>query len=229
MTPLARSFIAFALRVGVLKLGSFATKSGRISPYFFNLGEVCRGRDLVELAGYYVDLMLEKQLTPDVLFGPAYKGIPLVGAIATHLAHRKAMDVALAFNRKEQKQHGEEGIWVGASAQDKNVLIVDDVLTSGMSVWESIDIIRQHGGHVTDVMIAFDRQEVQDHGSPEVLSSPRDILAQQGVSVWTMAKLDDLLFFLQQDPYLHQHIETIQGYQEHYGCPRALAKHKESR
>lgn len=154
----AQSLIALLLEQRVLKFGEFTLKSGRHSPYFFNLGELCSGVAMAQLAGAYADRIESSQLAPTVLFGPAYKGIPLAVATATAMAAR-GQDVGIAFNRKERKAHGEGGHLVGAPLAGARVLLLDDVLTAGTAMREAIEIVREAGGEICGVLIAMDRQE----------------------------------------------------------------------
>ena len=152
------SFLKFAIETGVLRFGEFTLKSGRKSPYFFNSGLFNSGKSLAELGRYYAAAIIDSKLEFDLLFGPAYKGIPLVAAIGIALADRHNRDVPYAFNRKEAKDHGEGGTIVGAELKGR-ILIVDDVISAGTSVRESVELIKAHQAIPAGVMIALDRQE----------------------------------------------------------------------
>ncbi len=156
-------FIAFALECGVLKFGEFRLKSGRLSPYFFNAGMFDTGAKLGKLGTFYAQALLQSKLAPDLLYGPAYKGIPLAVGTAIAYAQMGTLDMPFAYNRKEAKDHGEGGLLVGAKLQGK-VVIVDDVITAGTSVRESVEIIRGAGAVPTGVLIALDRQEKGETG-----------------------------------------------------------------
>lgn len=178
----------------VLKFGAFTLKSGRLSPYFFNLGELCSGAAMAQLAAAYADRIAQSELRPDVLFGPAYKGIPLAVATATAMAGR-GQDVGITFNRKERKDHGEGGNLVGAPLAGRRVLLLDDVLTAGTAMREAIDIVRAAGGQICGVLIAMDRQERSDSDLTAVAALAAEIAA----PVLSLLTLTDLVRFLDSD------------------------------
>jgi orotate phosphoribosyltransferase len=230
MTPehlptLAQDFVRFSVEAGVLRFGQFKTKAGRLSPYFFNAGLFDDGPKLARLAEFYARRLLSggSDLGFDLIFGPAYKGIPLAAALAVELS-RHGVRVPFAYNRKEAKDHGEGGVWVGAPCTGR-VLIVDDVISAGTSVRESIDRITAAGGRPTGVVIALDRQEVPgdspavDGSAPIRLSAVQYVTQHFGLPVAAIATLDDLLQYLRRgnDPALSAFAEPVQAYRDRYG------------
>lgn len=216
---LAHEFVQFTLDAGVLRFGSFKTKAGRLSPYFFNAGLFDDGAKLGRLAGFYARRLLGSGLPYDMLFGPAYKGITLASALAVELA-RRGVNTGYAYNRKEAKDHGEGGVWVGAPAQGR-VLIVDDVISAGTSVRESIAMIEAAGAQPCGVALALDRQERATHadGSDAPFSAVQYVTQQLKLPVLAVATLSDLLQYLKSsaDPALHAHAEAVAAYRERYG------------
>src|SRR5579883_1787918 len=188
-----RDFIELCLRLGVLKFGHFTLKSGRESPYFFNTGLLNTGAAVAAVGRAYSDALVASDVTCDMLFGPAYKGIPLVTATATALAERHALNLPFAFNRKEPKDHGEGGLIVGAPLAG-SVLIVDDVITAGTAIRESIGIIRAAGAHPAGVLLALDRQE---RGTVSPLSAVQEVREQFGLPVIAVLTLQDLVEHLE--------------------------------
>ena len=213
---LAQEFVAFCVAAGVLRFGEFRTKAGRLSPYFFNAGSFDDGAKLGRLAGFYARRLLAQPQPFDMLFGPAYKGIVLAAAVAMELA-RLGRNVPYAYNRKEQKDHGEGGVLVGSPVAGR-VLVVDDVISAGTSVRESVTMIRAAGGTPVGVAIALDRQERTDDARPT--SAVQDVQAQQGLWVAPVATLDDLLGYLRttEDPALRGHAAAVQAYRTRYGA-----------
>lgn len=205
-------FIHFALQTGVLKFGEFQLKSGRLSPYFFNSGLFNSGGSLAELGRFYAQRIHASQLPFDVLFGPAYKGIPLAATTAVALADHHQQDVPYAFNRKEAKDHGEGGQLVGAPLTGK-VLIIDDVISAGTSVRESVEIIREAGAEPAGVIIALDRQE-RGQGA---LSAIQEVEAEYQVPVISIINLDNLLSFIESQPDLQSHQPAVAAYRLKYG------------
>lgn len=195
MQDYQRDFLRFALDLGVLKFGDFTLKSGRQSPYFFNAGLFNTGSALARLGGFYATALQASCLDCDVLYGPAYKGIPLAAATAIALATQHGRDLPYAFNRKESKDHGEGGIIVGHPLRGQ-VLIIDDVITAGTSVRESIDIIQAQGARPAGVLIALDRQE---RGQNEI-SAVQEVREHFGIPVVSIATLADLVTFLEESP-----------------------------
>lgn len=206
-----QEFICFCVAQGVLKFGSFITKSGRATPYFFNAGLFNTGAALDSLAQFYAKAILVSGLKFDMLFGPAYKGIMLAAATAMALA-REGHDVPFAFNRKETKVHGEGGNIVGAPLAGR-VLIVDDVMTAGTAVRESVNIIRAAGATPAGVAVSLDRME----RGTGTLSAVQEVTQQYGMPVVPIANLDHLLAWLENTPDLRQNIQAIADYRQLYG------------
>lgn len=207
----SRDFIALACRKGVLRFGAFVTKAGRNSPYFFNAGLFDDGASFRELCGYYARAIRDSGLACDMLFGPAYKGIPLVAGTAIRLAET-GIDLPFAFNRKEAKDHGEGGSLIGAALKGR-VLILDDVISAGTSVRESVDIIRAAGATPAGVVIALDRME---RGKGE-LSAVQEVRENYGIPVIAVATLDDLVAYLADSPDLAANLGAVQNYRMQYG------------
>jgi len=205
-------FFELALRKGNLSFGSFTLKSGRVSPYFFNAGGFDDGASLGELARCYAAAILDSEIEFDMLFGPAYKGIPLAAATAVALYDQHERNVPYAYNRKEAKDHGEGGSIVGAPLRGK-VLVIDDVISAGTSVRESIAIIQAAHAETAGIAIALDRQE---RGTGE-LSAAQQVQIEYGVRCVSIAGLDDLIRFLGSKSIENMDIKAIQQYREHYG------------
>ena len=206
MNNLRQQFIAFSVSTGVLRFGEFTTKAGRLSPYFFNAGLFHEGATLGQLAQFYAQTLLDSGVEFDMLFGPAYKGITLASSTAVALAG-KGRDTSFAFNRKEAKDHGEGGTIVGAPLAGR-VLIVDDVISAGTSVRESVELIRAHGAVPCAVAIAIDRQE-RGQGA---LSAVQEVEQQFGIPVVSIAKLTDLIAYLEGAPELAEFRPAIERY-----------------
>jgi orotate phosphoribosyltransferase len=207
-----KRFIELAIRYQVLRFGEFTLKSGRISPYFFNAGLFNSGYALAELGSCYAQSIIDENINYDVLFGPAYKGIPLVAAIAYALSVNHGIDKPYAFNRKEAKDHGEGGLIVGAEL-DGNVLIVDDVITAGTAIREAVDIIQAEGATTSAVLIALDRQE---KGKSE-LSAIQEVNRDYGIDVFSIITMADLIAYLEGDSTLGQHLDAMRAYRSEYG------------
>jgi orotate phosphoribosyltransferase len=207
-----RDFVEFAVNAGVLRFGAFKTKAGRMSPYFFNAGLFSDGASLARLCGYYADAVLASSIGFDMLFGPAYKGIPLVAGIAVELA-RRGRNVPFCFNRKEAKDHGEGGTLIGAQPKGR-VLIVDDVISAGTSVRESVGLLRGAGAEPCGVAIALDRME---KGQAE-LSAVQEVERVYGMPVISVATLDDLVAFLRDNADLAAHLAAVESYRSKYGA-----------
>jgi orotate phosphoribosyltransferase len=205
-------FFGLALDKGNLGFGSFTLKSGRVSPYFFNAGGFDDGASLGQLALCYADSIMESGIEFDMLFGPAYKGIPLAAATAIALDQNHGRNVPYAFNRKEAKDHGEGGAIVGAPLAGK-VLVIDDVISAGTSVRESIAIIRDAGATTAGIAIALDRQE---RGSGE-LSASQQVNIEYGVPCISIATLDDLIRYLGSKSNEDMNLNAIEKYRENYG------------
>ena len=201
-----------ALACGALRFGQFTLKSGRQSPYFFNAGQFSSGAGLSELAAAYADTLVGNGIRDVMLFGPAYKGIPLVAALAQSLWLRHGIDLPFAYNRKEIKDHGEGGQLVGAALAGQ-VWIVDDVVSAGTSVRESLQIIRQAGALPAGVLVALDRQERGQGG----LSATQEITRDHGLPVLAVARLEDLLSHAASDASLTEHASALTRYRAEYG------------
>ncbi|MET0544486.1 MAG: orotate phosphoribosyltransferase [Variovorax sp.] len=216
---LAQRFVQFALDAGVLRFGEFRIKSGRLSPYFFNAGLFDDGAKLGGLAEFYAERLLGSGIEFDMIFGPAYKGIPLGAAVAVELA-RRGRAVSFAYNRKEAKAHGEGGSLVGAPLAGR-VLIVDDVMSAGTAVRESIQLIEAAGATPHAVVIALDRQEKATEGGVDVNHSAVQYVRNElGLQVAAIATLDDLLQYLSARPgnTLDAHRERVLAYRTRYGA-----------
>jgi orotate phosphoribosyltransferase len=215
---LAQDFVQFSVDAGVLRFGQFKTKAGRLSPYFFNAGLFDDGAKLGRLAQFYAHRILASGIEFDMIFGPAYKGIPLAAAVAIELA-RLGRNVPYAYNRKEAKDHGEGGTLVGAPVKGK-VLVIDDVITDGASKREAADIIRAAGGTPCAVAIALDRQEKATAGGVDVdYSGVQYVRDQLGLQVCAIARLADLLQYLESRSggALAAYHEQVLAYRERYG------------
>lgn len=218
MQDFQREFLDLALCRQVLRFGEFTLKSGRTSPYFFNAGLFDSGAALLALGRAYAQAAERSGLAFDMLFGPAYKGIALATAMAVALADRHGRDVPVAFNRKEAKDHGEGGTIIGAPLRGR-VLIVDDVITAGTSVRESLALIRAHGAEAAGVLIALDRQE-RGAGAQSAADEVRTSL---GLPVHAIATLDELLVLTAERPELVQHRDSLLRYRARYGTSAAAA------
>lgn len=213
MQAYQRDFIRFAIDRGVLRFGEFTLKSGRTSPYFFNAGLFNSGSALAQLGRFYAAAIVESCISFDVLFGPAYKGIPLAAATAVALAEHHGLDLPWCFNRKEAKAHGEGGSLVGAPLKG-DVLIIDDVITAGTAIREVMQIIAsQDGAKAAGVLIALNRQE---RGNGE-LSAIQEVERDFGIPVVSIVSLNQVLQFLEDDPQLKQHLPAVKAYREQFG------------
>ncbi len=210
-SELSREFIAFACDLGVLRFGEFKTKAGRLSPYFFNAGLFSDGASLSRLSNFYARRILASGLQFDVLFGPAYKGIPLAAGAAMALAGL-GRNTPYAYNRKEAKDHGEGGTLVGAPLAGR-VLIIDDVISAGTSVRESVELIRAAGATPAAVLIALDRQE---RGQSD-LSAVQEVERNYGIPVLSVATLTDLIDYLSGHPDLENKLAAVRAYRSSYG------------
>ena len=213
MQAYQRDFIRFAIDRGVLRFGEFTLKSGRTSPYFFNAGLFNTGSALAQLGRFYAAAIVESGISFDVLFGPAYKGIPLAATTAVALAEHHERDLPWCFNRKEAKAHGEGGSLVGAPLKG-DVLIIDDVITAGTAIREVMQIIAsQDGAKAAGVLIALNRQE---RGNGE-LSAIQEVERDFGIPVVSIVSLNQVLQFLEDDPQLKQHLPAVKAYREQFG------------
>lgn len=214
MQPYKQKFIEFAIAKQVLKFGEFTLKSGRVSPYFFNAGLFNSGQALAELGRFYAAALVDSGISYDVLFGPAYKGIPLASTTAVALNDHYQLDVPYTFNRKEAKTHGEGGQLVGASLTG-NIMIIDDVITAGTAIREVMNIINQENATPAGVLIALDRQEKGKSQLSAIQEVERDFL----IPVISIVSLDDIMTYLaaQETKELSQHLSAIQAYRAEYG------------
>ena len=207
-----RQFIEFALNKQVLKFGEFTLKSGRISPYFFNAGLFNSGRDLALLSRFYAQALVDAAIDFDLLFGPAYKGIPIATTTAVALADHHDRDVPYCFNRKEAKDHGEGGLLVGSPLQGK-IMLVDDVITAGTAIRESMEIIAANGATLAGVLISLDRQE---RGRGDI-SAIQEVERDYKCKVTALITLTDLIDYLQEKPEMADHLAAVRRYQQEYG------------
>ena len=212
MQDYQRDFLRFAIDRGVLRFGEFTLKSGRVSPYFFNAGLFNSGLALAQLGRFYASAIVDSGVEFDVLFGPAYKGIPLASATAVALAEQHGRDVPWAFNRKEAKAHGEGGTLVGAPVEGR-VLIVDDVITAGTAIREVMQIIEGQKAAAAGVLIALNRQE---RGKAE-LSALQEVERDFGLSVISIVSLDQVLEYLADDASLRNFLPSVEAYRQQYG------------
>lgn len=212
MQAYQREFIEFALERGVLRFGEFTLKSGRVSPYFFNAGLFDSGLALAKLGRFYAQALMDSGLSYDVVFGPAYKGIPLAATTAVALAEQHQRDVPWCFNRKEAKNHGEGGTLVGAPLAGR-IVIVDDVITAGTAIREVMQIIQAQGAQAAGVLIALDRQE---RGTGE-LSAIQEVERDFNMPVISIVSLQQVLEYLAQSSELQHHLPAVERYREDYG------------
>jgi orotate phosphoribosyltransferase len=218
MLDYQREFIRFAVRHDVLRFGEFTLKSGRISPYFFNSGLFHSGAALARLGESYAAAIAHADLPFDQLYGPAYKGIPLASATAIALAERHGRDMPYSFNRKEAKDHGEGGVILGAPLRGR-ILIIDDVISAGTSVRESVEIIRAHGATVAGVVVALDRQERGARGEQSAISQ---VEQEYRIPVQSIVTLADILAYLETSTELGGYRAEVVAYRERYGATAPL-------
>ncbi|KNA44811.1 orotate phosphoribosyltransferase [Vibrio cholerae MZO-2] len=212
MKAYQREFIEFALEKQVLKFGEFTLKSGRKSPYFFNAGLFNTGRDLARLGRFYAAALVDSGIEFDVLFGPAYKGIPIATTTAVALADHHNVDTPYCFNRKEAKDHGEGGNLVGSKLEGR-VMLVDDVITAGTAIRESMELIQANKADLAGVLVAIDRQE---KGKGE-LSAIQEVERDFGCAVISIVSLTDLITYLEQQGNNTEHLEAVKAYRAQYG------------
>ena len=212
MQDYQREFLGFALELGVLKFGEFTLKSGRLSPYFFNAGLFNTGASLARLGRYYARAIMDSGIEFDLLYGPAYKGIPLAAVTCAAVADQYGLDLPYAFNRKEAKDHGEGGNIVGSPLAGR-VLIIDDVISAGTSVRESVDIIHSHGAVPAGVVIALDRQEKGGNQR----SAVQEVREEFGIPVANIVGLEHLIAYLAERPGTASVLERIRAYRQRYG------------
>ncbi|WDE11650.1 orotate phosphoribosyltransferase [Thalassomonas haliotis] len=212
MKDYQREFIEFALAKQVLRFGEFTLKSGRTSPYFFNAGLFNTGGDLAKLGRFYASALVDSGIDFELLFGPAYKGIPIATTTAVALADHHNIDMPYCFNRKEAKSHGEGGNLVGSALSGK-VMLVDDVITAGTAIRESMEIIKANGAELSGVLIALDRQE---KGQGE-LSAIQEVERDFNTRVISIVSLGDLIAYLEDKPEMEQNLKNIKQYREDFG------------
>ncbi len=214
-----REFIDFSLRQGVLRLGEFTLKSGRVSPYFFNAGLFDSGAALARLGRYYAQAIVDSGIDCDLIYGPAYKGIPLAAVTAAALYDHHGRDLPYAFNRKEAKDHGEGGMIVGHPLSGRRVLIIDDVISAGTSVRESLDIISANQASTAGVVIALDRQE-RGQGQRSAIE---EVESDHGIPVTAIVTLSDLIEYLDERGDQDEALARIRAYRQQYGVSRSTA------
>lgn len=212
MKTYQREFIELAMQKQVLKFGEFTLKSGRKSPYFFNAGLFNTGRDLALIGRFYAAALRESAIPCDVIFGPAYKGIPIATTTAVALAEHYDIDMAYCFNRKEAKDHGEGGVLVGSALQG-NVVVLDDVITAGTAIRESMEIIKQHHASLSGVLLSLDRQE---KGQGEI-SAVQEVERDYGCKVYSIITMGDLITYLEEQPNMAEHLEAMKAYRQQFG------------
>lgn len=212
MQDYKREFLDFAIEREVLRFGEFTLKSGRVSPYFFNAGLFKTGKDLARLGRFYAAALHSEGIEFDVLFGPAYKGIPIATATAIAMANEYNVDLPYCFNRKEAKDHGEGGVLVGSDLHGK-ILLIDDVITAGTAIRESMNIIESKQASLAGVLIALNRQE---RGKGE-LTAIQEVERDYNTKVFSIVSLSDLVEYLSNDPKMQYHIKAINLYRETYG------------
>ena len=212
MKAYQKEFIEFAIERGVLKFGEFTLKSGRTSPYFFNAGLFNKGSDLARLGRFYAAALVDSGISFDVLFGPAYKGIPIATATAVALYDHHQQDTPYCFNRKEKKDHGEGGNLVGSALEGK-VMLVDDVITAGTAIREAMDIVQANGAELSGVLIALDRQE---KGKGE-LSAIQEVERDFGAQVVSIVSLNDVITFLKDDDTFKEYLPKVEAYRSEFG------------
>ncbi len=215
-SSLAQTFLKFALTQQALAFGGFTLKSGRTSPYFFNAGHLTESASsLSQLGHFYATLLRQSAIEVDVLFGPAYKGIPIVSAMGCALADTHP-NLGVSFNRKEAKDHGEKGQLVGAPLAGKRVCIVDDVITAGTAIREVIPLIESQGGQVSAIALALDRQEKVDESSE--VSAIHQLREELAIPIVTLASFSDLLQLVERDSALQAHLGAVKTYHANYFC-----------
>ena len=211
MTSSTSLFIEFAIEKKVLQFGEFITKAGRNSPYFFNLGAFNDGKSLKLLGEFYANKIIDTKIEFDLIFGPAYKGIPLVSTISIALSN-KNINIPYSFNRKETKNHGEGGEIIGSDIKGK-VLIIDNVISAGTSINESYNIIHNNGAQIAGVIVAIDRQEK----SKDALSATQEIAKKYSIPVFSLINLEDIIHYLETKNNFNNELELIKNYQKSYG------------
>jgi orotate phosphoribosyltransferase len=207
-----QEFIKLSLDIGALRFGEFKLKSGRVSPYFFNMGIFSSGRLIKKVGDFYASALLDSGLDCDIIFGPAYKGIPIVTSMSASLSENHAKDIPFVYNRKEAKNHGEGGSTVGINLSG-SIVIVDDVITAGTAIRDAAKIINETEAKITGILISLNRQE---KGSGK-LSAVQEISDELNVPVISIVALDEVISFIEKDESCQKHLENINAYRQEYG------------
>lgn len=208
-----KEFIDFSFKKKALKFGTFLLKSGRTSPYFFNSGLLSTGQDIIKIGLFYAYSIINSKIEFDVLFGPAYKGIPIAVATSIALKNHYNLNVSYAFNRKEKKQHGEKGNFIGKEIYNKKVIILDDVITSGTAIHRSIDIIEEKGAEISSIFVLLDRKE---KGKRNVYTIDH-IKNKKSYKIFSIITIEDLISYLLENKSLKKHVPELIKYREKYG------------
>mgnify|MGYP001258616150 CR=1 FL=1 len=207
-----KDFINLAISNGVLKFGEFTLKSGRVSPYFFNLGNVSSGKTISLICGYYADTISRSSFKPNALFGPAYKGIPLVVTTAISLSDKYGINLSYAFNRKEEKDHGERGKIIGNHIKG-DVIIIDDVISAGTSIKEAYEICKFIGANPVGAVVSIDRQEIGTQRKSSIVELEQEL----GLGILSIITLQDIIKYLENDERLGEHLPRMLKYKSQYG------------
>ncbi|CAL4326609.1 orotate phosphoribosyltransferase [Buchnera aphidicola] len=208
-----KEFIDFSFKKQALKFGAFTLKSGRKSPYFFNSGLLSTGKDIIKIGVFYAHSIIESKIKFDMLFGAAYKGIPIVVATSIALKNYYNLNISYSFNRKEQKNYGEKGDLIGKNIQNKKIIILDDVITSGTAIRHSIDIIERKGAHISSIFVLLDRKEKGKRN----LHTINHLTNKTSYKITSIITIEDLISYLLEDKKLKKHIPGLIKYREKYG------------
>lgn len=207
-----KNFIEFCLRKKVLKFGKFILKSGRTSPYFFNSGLLCTGKEAIQISLFYARSIIQSKIKFDVIFGPSYKGIPIVVATAIALKNYYNLNIPYNFNRKEEKKYGEKGILIGKQIKNKKVIILDDVITSGIAISNSINTIEEQQGKISSIFVLLDRKEKKQKN----LNNRNFFKNEKNYKVISIITIDDVIFYLQEKKILKNQLLELMHYREKY-------------
>lgn len=208
-----KELIDFSFKKKALKFGTFTLKSGRKSPYFFNSGLLSTGKDIIKIGLFYAHSIIESKVKFDMLFGAAYKGIPIAVATSIALKNHYNLNISYSFNRKEQKNYGEKGDLIGKTIQNKRIIILDDVITSGTAIHHSIDIIEKKGAHISSIFVLLDRKEKGKRN----LNTINDLKNKKSYNITSIITIEDLISYLLEDEKLKEHIPRLIKYREKYG------------